>query len=57
MTRTVTIADTGPIVAFLVRSDLHHAWARERFEILEPPLLTCEAVLTEACFLAGRVAG
>lgn len=57
MSRSVTIADTGPIVAFLSRSDRHHAWARERFANLEPPLLTCEAVLSEACFLAGRLSG
>ncbi|MEW6486357.1 MAG: pilus assembly protein [Thermodesulfobacteriota bacterium] len=46
-----TILDTGPLVAFLNRRDVHHGWARTRLAELRPPLLTCEAVLSEACFL------
>ena len=48
------IVDTGPIVAFLSRSDRHHAWAVARLSEIAPPLLTCEAVLSEACFLLGK---
>ena len=44
-----TVVDTGPLVAFLNRGDAHHAWARAQMERLEPPLITCEAVLAEAC--------
>ena len=45
------ILDTGPLVALLNRRDNHHAWARMCFAETKPPLLTCEAVLSEACSL------
>jgi predicted nucleic acid-binding protein len=48
------ILDTGPLVAFLNRRDRHHRWAVARFGEIEPPLLSCEAVLSEACFLLRR---
>lgn len=44
------IADTGLVVAFGHQDDLHHRWATEVVRQLEPPLLTCEAVLSEAAF-------
>lgn len=44
------IADTGFLVAFANRSDVHHAWAVELAERVAEPLLTCEAVLAEAAF-------
>jgi predicted nucleic acid-binding protein len=44
------IADTGFIVAFLNRSDRHHAWADEIARRISEPLLTCEAVLAETIF-------
>lgn len=47
----VTLADTGPIVAFLNGRDRHHAWAVEALGRLRPPLLTCESVLSEAAYL------
>jgi predicted nucleic acid-binding protein len=53
----VFLADTGPIVAYLNGRDRHHAWAVERFRQLRPPLLTCEAVLSEAVFLLRSAAG
>jgi predicted nucleic acid-binding protein len=49
--------DTGPIVALLVGTDTHYAWARRVWSELEPPLLTCEAVLSEAQFLIERFGG
>lgn len=49
------IVDTGPLVAFLNANDSHHAWAREILATVEPPLLTCEAVLSECCFLLHRI--
>jgi predicted nucleic acid-binding protein len=52
--RRRVLLDTGPLVAFLNRSDRHHAWALERLAEIEPPLLTCEAVLAEACHLVRR---
>jgi uncharacterized protein len=45
------IIDTGPIVAFINASDKYHEWTKEQFSRITPPLLTCEAVLSEACFL------
>lgn len=51
------VVDTGPIVALLDADDRYHAWARAQFGRLRPPLLTCEAVLTESCFLIARGGG
>ena len=48
------IADTGPLVAYLDRSDQHHAWAKEVMASLTEPLLTCDAVLAEVTFLLQR---
>jgi len=52
-----TIVDTGPLVAFLNRRDGLHEWSTEKFAGLSPPLLTCEAVLSEACFLMAGYPG
>lgn len=49
------IVDTGPLVATLNRRDMSHSWAVERLKQYPPPLLTCEAVLSEAFFLLGRI--
>lgn len=51
------IVDTGPLVAFFDRDERHHHWVAERIEELEPPLLVCEPVLTEASFLLAPYAG
>jgi uncharacterized protein len=48
------LLDTGPWVALLCRDDAHHAWAREQFAQITGPLLTCEAVVAETCFLLAR---
>ena len=53
----VVLADTGPIVAYLSGRDRHHAWAVGLFKQLRPPLLTCEAVLSEAVFLLRLAPG
>jgi hypothetical protein len=45
------ITDTGPLVAYLNKSDTFHSWAVEQFSAQYPPFHTCEAVLSEACFL------
>lgn len=49
--------DTGPLIALPDRRDRHHVWASDRFGEIVPPLLTCEAVVSEACHLARRTAG
>lgn len=51
------IIDTGPLVAFLNHRDRYHAWAKARFSELAPPLLTCEAVIAEACYLLRGTPG
>ena len=55
--RASTIVDTGPLVAALNKRDSHHEWAKVQLGLIAPPLLTCEAVLTETCFLLQSVAG
>ncbi|MDE2875286.1 MAG: PIN domain-containing protein [Gemmatimonadota bacterium] len=52
--RPTVIVDTGPIVALLAADEARHDWARTQFESLRPPLLTCEAVLSEASLLSRR---
>lgn len=50
----IVLLDTGPWVALHCRDDGFHAWAREQFAALSEPLLTCEAVVAETCFLLAR---
>ena len=45
------ILDTGPLVAFINGRDKYHEWSKLQWSQIDPPLLTCEAVLSEACFL------
>ena len=54
MRPTGYLIDTGPIIALLDRSDLHHGWAMRTIDGLRAPMLTCEPVLSEAWFLARR---
>ena len=49
------IVDTGPIVALLNANDAHHGWTRKILDRVEPPMVTCEAVISEACFLLHRI--
>jgi len=51
------IVDTGPLVALLNARETHHAVVRETLDAIEPPLSTCEAVITETCFLVRQLAG
>jgi uncharacterized protein len=50
------IADIGFLVAFGNRGDSHHRWALDLASRVTEPLLTCEAVLAEACFHLGSAA-
>jgi len=57
---SVILADTGALLALLDRRERFHAWAVEQAKSLQV-LITCEAVVTELCFLladapAGRAA-
>lgn len=49
------VIDTGPIIALLDADEANHDWVVSTLEELRQPLLTCEAVLTEASFLLARV--
>ncbi|MEL6384727.1 MAG: PIN domain-containing protein [Cyanobacteria bacterium J06626_18] len=51
------ILDTGPLVAALKKRDRFHAWATSVLGTVQPPLLTCESVMTEACFLLRQTYG
>lgn len=48
------ILDTGPLVALLDGRDRHHEWAVAQWADIEAPLLTCESVISEACFLLDQ---
>jgi predicted nucleic acid-binding protein len=56
MIRNVLL-DAGPLVALVDRRDAWHEWARLQFGEIVPPLVTCESVISEACFLSRRVHG
>ena len=51
----VVLADTGPLVALFHEDDAAHDWAIARFREFTEPLLTCEAVLTEALHLSRKI--
>jgi predicted nucleic acid-binding protein len=51
------IADTDVLVAYLNRREKFHEWTKERLKNIAPPLLTCEAVIAETCFLLGKTDG
>jgi len=48
------ILDTGPLVAFMHAPDQYHDWARGILHDIEAPMITCDAVISEACFLLGN---
>lgn len=49
------ILDTGPLVAYINQKDKYHEWAKKRFQEIAPPVLTCQAVISEACFLMRHI--
>jgi len=51
------LLDAGPLAAFVNPRDEWHEWTRSQFGEIVPPLLTCESVLSEACFVARRAPG
>ena len=51
------LVDTGVIVALLDRSERHHARCVTVMEGLERPLVTCEPVIAESCYLLRGLPG
>ena len=54
---TPVLLDTGCIVALLDRSADHHEQCVEVVSALEAPLITCEAVIAESCYLLRQIHG
>ncbi len=54
MSRKILL-DTGPLVAFINPRDNFHEWAVTEWGTSSLPLLTCETVITEACFLLRNI--
>ncbi|HVX83474.1 MAG TPA: PIN domain-containing protein [Phycisphaerae bacterium] len=48
------IIDAGPLVALLSDRDQFHTWATQIARDLPLPFITCESVISEACFLLHR---
>jgi uncharacterized protein len=51
------LLDTGAIVALLDRSEQHHAAALKAVNEVTVPLVTCEAVIAESCYLLRKLKG
>jgi uncharacterized protein len=54
MSRQILL-DTGPLVAFINPRNNFHEWAVTEWSTSSVPFLTCEAVITEACFLLRNI--
>jgi len=52
---TPVLLDTGVVVALLDRSEAHHTRCVETVRELESPLVTCEAVIAESCYLLRKL--
>ena len=50
----IWIMDAGPIVALLSPSERQNAWAAAQARSAPPSVLTCDAAISEACFLLKR---
>ena len=53
--RQQVILDTGAIVALINRQEQYHQWVVCELATIQPALITCEAVISEAFFLLRRV--
>jgi predicted nucleic acid-binding protein len=51
------LLDTGVIVALLDRSEKRHKACAAAAQEVEAPLITCEAVIAESCYLLRSLAG
>lgn len=55
--RRQVLLDTGPFVALIDQKDRWHSWVEAEIATIAQPLITCESVISEACFLLQRVHG
>jgi predicted nucleic acid-binding protein len=51
------LLDTGPLVAIVNRREAFHQWVTQTITNFSSPFFTCEAVITEACFLLQNIYG
>jgi predicted nucleic acid-binding protein len=51
------LLDTGVIVALLDRSERYHRACVDALETVTDPLVTCEAVISESCYLLRDLPG
>ncbi len=51
------LLDTGFIVALLDRSEMNHKRCAQTIQNVTQPLVTCEAVIAESCYLLRGLAG
>lgn len=51
------LLDTGAIVALLDRTDGFHLRCADAMAAVKAPLITCEAVITESCYLLRGIPG
>jgi uncharacterized protein len=51
------LLDTGVIVALLDRSERHHSLCADAVHESAAPLITCEAVIAESCYLLRTLPG
>jgi len=49
------IVDSGVLVALIDKREQYHQWSTEQAQKLLPPFITCEAVISETCFLLRNV--
>ncbi|MEX0719718.1 MAG: PIN domain-containing protein [Balneolaceae bacterium] len=49
------LIDTGPLYAVFDHRDQWHGWSVQQFGCLNPPFVTCEAVVTETIFLLNKI--
>lgn len=49
--KQIVILDTGPLVAYFRKSDQFHQWAITQWSQVNLPVLTCDTVISETCFL------
>jgi len=54
---TPILLDTGVIVALLDRSEHHHKACVDALTRISAPLVTCESVIAESCYLLRNLTG